>query len=144
MAYVKIWIHCVWGTKYRIPFLKGKMKQELIHHILTKAKEKGIYIDFLNGYHEHIHCLIRLRPDQTLSKCIQLIKGESSFWINKNRLTRQKFEWAVEYFAASVSEKDLQYVRRYIKNQEEHHLTKRWEEEYQEFLSQHGFEDIKV
>jgi putative transposase len=139
MAYVKNLLHCVWGTKSKIPFLKGMMKMEMIDHIRTNAKEKNIHIDFINGHLEHIHCLIRLSPDQTLSKVIQLIKGESSYWINKTGITDYKFEWADEYFAASVGEKDLSGVRAYIKNQEEHHRIKSWDEEYAEYLSLHGF-----
>jgi len=141
MAYVKNWLHCVWGTKNRYPFLKGSIKNELLSHIRANANEKGIYIDFINGHVQHIHCLIRLSPDQTLAKVIQLIKGESSFWMNKTGMTSNKFEWAVEYFAASVGEKDLPKVRGYIKNQEEHHRKKSWEEEYNEYLSVHGFDN---
>jgi putative transposase len=143
MAYVKNWLHCVWGTKNRLPFLKGQVKMELIDHIRTNASEKGIHIDFINGHHEHLHCLIRLSPDQALSKVIQLIKGESSYWINKTGRTNLKFEWAVEYFAASLGEKDLPGVRSYIKNQDEHHRIKSWDDEYNEFLSQYGFGDMQ-
>jgi len=53
-----------------------------------------------------------------------MIKGESSNWINKNQLTKEKFEWQDEYFAVSVSESHLEFVREYIKNQEEHHQKK--------------------
>ena len=141
MAYVKNWLHCVWGTKDRVPHLNGKMRFELIKHIRTNAKSKNIYIDFIGGYIQHIHCIISLNPDQTLSKVMQLIKGESSFWINRNKSTRKKFEWAVEYFAVSIGESDLPNVRRYIANQEEHHRVKTWEEEYNDFLKKYGFEE---
>jgi len=56
-----------------------------------------------------------------MSKIIQLIKGESSYWINKHKLCKQKFESQDEYFAVSVSESMVDKVRGYIKNQEEHH-----------------------
>jgi putative transposase len=144
MPYVKNWLHCVWGTKNRTPFLLGEMKYEIINHIRANAREKGIYIDFLNGHSEHIHCLLSLNPDQSLSKVMQLIKGEASFWINKNALIRNKFEWAEEYFAVSVSESHLPKVREYIRNQEEHHKTKSWEEEYSEFISKYGFDKFKT
>jgi putative transposase len=66
------------------------------------GQSKGIYIDFINGYTDHVHCFISLGTDQTLEKIMQLIKGESSFWINKNRLGKTKFEWQDEYFAVGV------------------------------------------
>jgi len=81
--------------------------------------------------------------DQTIQKIMQLIKGESSFWINKNQLTQQKFEWQDEYFAVSVSESFLDKVRNYIKNQEEHHRKKSFQEEYDEFLEKYGFERFR-
>jgi putative transposase len=141
MSYVKNWLHCVWGTKNRIPFLTGETKQRILNHIKANASDKGIYIDILNGHSEHLHCLLFLKPDQSLAGVMQLIKGESSFWINRNRLTKLKFEWAVEYFAISVSESHVPRVRAYIKNQEEHHRVKTWEEENKKFLSDNGFDN---
>ena len=140
MSYVKNWLHCVWGTKNRVPFPGKHSKEKIINHIRANAKEKDIYIDIINGHSEHLHCLISLNPDQSLAGVIQLIKGESSFWINRTGLTRYKFSWAVEYFAVSVSESHLPIVRRYIKNQEEHHRKKEWDEEYKEFLREYGFD----
>jgi REP element-mobilizing transposase RayT len=143
MAYVRNWLHCVWGTKNREHFLRGRMKYEIIDHIRKNAKKKDIYIDFINGHLEHIHCLILLSPDMTLGKAVQLIKGESSHWINKSGLMPDKFEWADEYFAASVSESDVPKVRGYIKNQEEHHCHQTWEDEYRDYLLKHGFQEFE-
>lgn len=81
-----------------------------------------------------MHCIVSLSAHQNLAKVIQLIKGESSFWINKNSLTKERFEWADEYYAKSVSASHLKSVRDYIKNQEIHHKKKTWEEKYNEFL----------
>ncbi len=71
---------------------------------------------------------------------MQLVKGESSFWINKNKLTRHKFEWQDEYFAVSVSEYKIDSVRKYIRNQEAHHSGKTFQEEYDELIAKYGFE----
>ena len=142
MSYVRIWVHCVWGTKNKIPFLSIDNKWKILDHIKENAKKKAIYIDFINGYKEHIHCVISLKTDQTLSKNMQFIKGESSFWINKNGLTKGKFQWAEEYFAVSVSESQVSKVRDYIKNQDEHHRWKTWEEEVDEFMQEYNFKKI--
>jgi len=143
MPYVKNWLHCVWGTKNRTQFLLGDIKFNVIDHIRTNARSKGIYIDFINGYTEHLHCILSLNHDQSLSKVMQLIKGESSFWINRNSLTRHKFEWADEYFGTSVSESHLPSVREYIRNQEQHHKIKTWAEEYDELIEKYGFEILR-
>jgi REP element-mobilizing transposase RayT len=66
---------------------------------------------------------------------IQQIKGESSFWINKNKLTGYRFEWAEDYYSVSISGTHLNIIREYIRNQEEHHRKKSWEEEYNELIA---------
>lgn len=144
MPFIKVYIHFVWSTKNRIPYLDSiELRQKVWQHIRENAKEKGIYIDFINGYSDHCHCLISLGADQSIQKVIQLIKGESSFWINKNELTKSKFEWQDEYFAVSVSESIIDKVRNYIKNQESHHSKKTFQEEYDEFISKYGFEKFE-
>ena len=109
-------------------------------HIRENAKKKGIFIDTINGHAEHCHCLVSLGTNQTIEKVVQLIKGESSFWINKQALSKKKFEWQDEYFAVSVSESILAKVRAYLKNQEEHHKHYTFQQEYDEFISKFGFQ----
>ncbi|MGI6319560.1 MAG: IS200/IS605 family transposase [Bacteroidales bacterium] len=134
MPFVKIYIHFVWTTKNRYPFLNTKeLRLKVWNHIRENAKEKGIFVDFVSGYSDHCHCLVSLNRDQTIQKLMQLIKGESSYWINKNHLTKEKFQWQEEYYAVSVSESALYNVREYIKNQEEHHKKKTFENECDEF-----------
>ena len=142
MPFIKTYIHFVWSTKNREPYLNTKeLRQKVWKHIQENAQQKGIYIDFISGYSEHCHCLVSLGSDQTLQKVMQLIKGESSFWINKNKLVAGKFEWQDEYFAVSVSESKLNIVRNYIKNQEVHHSKKSFEEEYDEFIEKYQFNE---
>lgn len=143
MPWIKVWLHFVWSTKSRIPYLRDPIRNRVFDHIRQNAREKAIHIDFINGYLEHVHCLISLGGNQTLEKIMQLIKGESSFWINKNHLTKTKFGWQDEYFVASVSEKDLQSVRRYIANQEEHHSKVPFEREFDDLLLRAGFQRFK-
>ena len=139
MAFVKIMIHAVWGTKNREPFLTKELRPVVIEHIRQNAKNKGLFIDRLNGYTEHLHCLMGLNADMSIAKAMQLIKGESAFWINKQELTKHKFEWADEYFAVSVRESMLDKVRAYIDGQEEHHKRKTFQQEYEDFISTYKF-----
>ena len=143
MPWVKVWLHFVWSTKDRFPFLNDDIRAGVFDHIRENAREKGIFIDFINGYLEHVHCLISLGTDQTLEKIMQLIKGESSFWINKNKLTKTKFKWQEEYFVVSVNEDSLDSVRRYIANQEEHHKKVTFDDEFEGFLMRAGFQKFK-
>ncbi|MBK7882943.1 MAG: IS200/IS605 family transposase [Chitinophagaceae bacterium] len=143
MPFVKLWVHLVWATKNRQPLLTKNIRQQVFNHICENAQAKNIYIDFINGHVDHIHCLVSLNQEQNIAQIMHLIKGESSFWINKNNLCRQKFEWQDEYFAVSVSESGVDKVRAYIKNQEAHHQKKAFQQEYDEFIEKYGFTLIK-
>ena len=144
MPYVKVYIHFVWSTKNRYPYLDTKeLRLEVWNHIRANAHEKGIFVDFVNGYDDHCHCLVSLGVDQTIQKVMQMIKGESSFWINKNGLTKEKFDWQDEYFAVSVSESGINRVREYIKRQEQHHGKKTFQQEHDEFITKFGFQKFK-
>jgi putative transposase len=139
MPFIKVYIHFVWSTKNREPFLATRdLRLKTWEHIRANAEAKNIYIDSVNGYSDHCHCLVSLAIKQTMSKILQLIKGESSYWINKENLCQKKFEWQDEYFAVSVSESKLNSVRNYIKNQEEHHRIKTFQEEYSELMRRFG------
>lgn len=139
MSFIKIYINFVWSTKNREPFLNTKeLRQKVWNHMKENAKEKDIFIDFINGYSDHCHCLISLGKDQTISKIAQLLKGESSFWINKNKLIEEKFDWQDEYFAVSVSESMIEKVRNYIRRQEEHHVLKSYQQEMDDFSLKFG------
>lgn len=140
MPYTKVMIHFIWSTKNRLPLISRQLKPLLLHHIKENSLKKGIYIESLNCVEDHVHLLISLGTEQTISKTAMLIKGESSFWVNQQNLMNQKFEWQDDYIALSVSQSAIEKVKQYIANQEEHHKQKTFTEEYDEFLMAHGFE----
>jgi len=143
MPFIKIYIHLVFSTLNRKPLLNSlDLRIKVWKHIKENATQKGIFIDMINGYSDHCHCLISLGSNQTIEKIVQLIKGESSFWINKNNLTKEKFIWQDEYFAVSVSESMIENVRNYIRNQEKHHQKKTFIEEYNEFIEKYNFQKL--
>ncbi|MGC9331127.1 MAG: IS200/IS605 family transposase [Bacteroidales bacterium] len=140
MPYIKIYIHTVWTTKSRKKLMTKEDRQEIFDHIRENAKKKDIHIVEINGYLEHVHCIISLKQEQNISTVMNLIKGESSYWINKNKLTKTKFAWQDEYFAVSIGKSQLPYVIKYLKNQEKHHEKKSFNHEYDEFIEKYGFE----
>jgi len=105
-------------------------------HIKENAKKHGIHIDFINGVEDHVHCLLLLNAELSISKVLNLIKGESSHWANDQIIMSQKFEWADDYYASSVSDSAVKTVRDYIRNQEKHHQKFTFDEEYQKFLDE--------
>jgi REP element-mobilizing transposase RayT len=120
------------------------LKQMLLEHLRTNAKTKNIWIDTINCVSDHVHVLVSLGSEQSISKVAMLLKGESSHWINKENLTKLNFEWQDEYIAISVSESNIEVIRRYIINQEEHHRKKTYTEEYDEFIKKYKTERQKL
>ena len=143
MSFIRIWTHCVWSTKNRIPFLTERIKQPLVDHIIKNAIEKGIYIDCINGHLDHIHALVSLGSRQNISDIMQLIKGESSFWINKEKMTRIRFSWQDDFYAVSVSHSAINKVRSYIKGQVDHHKKISLQEELKTFNEKFDFMSLK-
>lgn len=139
MPYIRIWVHLIWSTKNREKLINKQLKPMLLNHIIENAKQKKIYLDKINCVEEHCHCLISLGASQSISKVAFLLKGESSHWVNENERSPIYFEWQDEYIAVSVSESQIEKVRAYIINQEEHHRKKSFQEEYDLFMEKFGF-----
>jgi putative transposase len=139
MSFIKIYVHTVWTTKDRYPYFTEGIKDKMINHIFENAASKNIFIDQINGYKEHIHCLLSINADQNIAGIVQLLKGESSFWLNKQNIINHKFSWQDEYFAVSIGESQIELVRNYIKNQEKHHQKKSFQQEYEEFIANYKF-----
>lgn len=142
MSWVRIWVHLVFSTKNREAFLHPKIRKQVFQHIKQNAETKDIWLDCVNGYADHAHCLGSLNKEQSISKVAQLIKGESSFWINQNKLVDGKFVWQDDYWAVSVSESHLRQTRKYIINQEEHHRKTTFKKEVDVFMEKYGWEYV--
>jgi len=140
MSFLKIWIHLVFSTKNREPFLTKDIRYKVHQHIIENCKEKDIFIIAVNGYTDHLHCLISLGKEQSIAKIAQLIKGGSSFWINKNKICKTKFSWQDDYFAVSVSESQVGTVKKYIQNQEAHHSKSTFSNEVDEFMKKYNWD----
>ncbi|MEO6132694.1 MAG: transposase, partial [Saprospiraceae bacterium] len=109
MPVLKIFIHFIWSTKNRAPYLiRPDIREQTWDHIRINAKLKNISLLGVSGHSDHCHCLFSMGNDQMISKIIQLIKGESSYWINKSGLIlndfgKDKFDWQDDYFGETVS-----------------------------------------
>ena len=140
MSWIRIWVHLVFSTKNREPYLNStELRKNVFLHIKQNADEKEIWLDNINGYNDHIHCLVSLGKEQSISKVAQLIKGESSHWINENKLTTSKFLWQDDYWAVGVSESHLDSIRQYIQDQENHHKKMSFNDEIELFMNKYGW-----
>ena len=143
MSYVTVWLHCVWSTKNREPLLSNGIRPALFQHILENGRKKEIWVDTVNGYKDHVHALISLNKNMTIANALQLMKGESASWLNKSSSVKEKIHWQDDYFAVSVGQSQLERVRNYIRNQEEHHKHKSFEQEVNEFMERYGWTKFK-
>lgn len=134
-TYTQIHLQFVFAVKHRASLIDVAWKNDLYKYITGIVQNQGHKMLCINGMPDHIHILIGMRPTQSISDLLQDIKGDSSKWINKNDLTKGKFEWQEGYGAFSYAPSQLKNVIEYINNQEDHHRKKTFTEEYKEFLS---------
>jgi putative transposase len=137
-SYSRCWIHLIWGTLHREKLLNKEAAARLSHHLTEYADIKTVYmkINFVNP--DHVHALVDLPTDLSIEELIQLLKGNSSHWINANNLLQGKFAGGRGYGAFSVSESNVKRVAAYIAGQEEHHRQRTFADELREFIERHG------
>jgi REP element-mobilizing transposase RayT len=140
-SFNKIWIHAIWSTKERLPFIRSEIESKMHEFMRSQFVEIGCPVRIINGMPDHVHCLFLLNPQKSISEVIKQIKGSSSHWINEQDLIADKFSWQTGYAAYSVSESILERVNLYIKNQKQHHKQKSFQQEYESFLKLYGFEN---
>ncbi len=133
-TFTQLYIQVVFTVKGRENVIKNTWKEELYKYIcgIVKNKKQKLYI--INGMPDHIHILLGINPDISISELMKTIKSNSSKFINEKKFVSGKFQWQEGYGAFSYGQSQLPILINYIKNQEEHHKKKTFKEEYIEFL----------
>jgi putative transposase len=103
--------------------------------IVSTQKQKLIAI---NNMPDHVHILVGLNPDMALSDLVGDIKTGSTKFINRQRWIQGRFNWQEGYGAFSYSRSQLDTVIRYIQNQQKHHATRTFRDEYVALLKRFG------
>jgi putative transposase len=134
-TFTQIHIHIVFAVKYRNGLIQNAWKEGLYKYISGIIEKNSHKLLAINGMPDHVHICIGMRPTQSLAALIQDIKGDSSKWINQNKLVRGRFEWQSGYGAFSYSKSQVDRVIDYIRNQELHHQKKSFIEEYKDLLN---------
>src|SRR5689334_9716339 len=129
-TFSQLYIHVVFAVKGRENLIGKSWKDELHKYISGIIKGKDQKSIIVNRMPDHIHAFMGLRPSMTISDLVRDIKNNSSNFINENRFVKGKFSWQEGYGAFSYSHSHIHNVFNYIKNQEEHHRTKTFKEEY--------------
>src|SRR6478609_9620803 len=120
-TYTQIYIHYVFAVKFRHAMISPDWDDRLRHYITAIVQNNGHKMIAINNMADHLHLFIGLNTEQSLSRLMQQVKGDSSEWINKERLTPQKFYWQAGYGAFSYARSQITSVASYIENQQEHH-----------------------
>lgn len=133
-TYTQIYIQIVFAVKGRQNLIHSNWKDEIYKYITGIVTNEGQKLITINGMPDHVHILIGLKPDKSISDLVRDIKANSSRFINDKRWINGKFEWQTGFGAFSYNHSQLTNVIHYIENQEEHHKSKTFKQEYLEFL----------
>jgi len=136
----KVYLHIVFSTKKRFPFIKPEIEDELYAYMGGTIKKLGGIPFIINGMGDHIHIFSTLPRTVALSKFLEEIKKNSSRWIKTKGTAYQNFAWQGGYAAFSVSDSVKDTVVQYIQNQKEHHRSLSFKEEVIKFLKKYDLD----
>lgn len=137
-TYTQIHIHAIFAVQNRYSLIGKKWKNELYQYITGIIQNQGHKLLQINGMPDHVHVLFGMRPRQSLSDLMKMIKMDSSGWINQQSFINARFSWQAGYGAFSYSKSQVSRVIRYIENQEEHHRKRTFMDEYIALLEAAG------
>jgi REP element-mobilizing transposase RayT len=136
----KIFIHIIFSTRGRYPFIKPAIEQELFAYIAQVLKEHGAQPMKIDGTEDHVHILCGLPRTMALCDLLEKVKKRSSKWIKTKGPHYRRFSWQGGYGVFSVGESGVERVKRYIAGQKKHHRTVTFEDEFREFLDRYRVE----
>lgn len=139
-TFSQVYIQVVFAVKGRENLIQKSWKEELNKYIAGIIDAKNQKSIIVNGVSDHIHCFIGLKPSMLISDLVRDIKNNSSKFVNEKRFVVGKFQWQEGYGVFSYAHSQIDQVYNYILNQEDHHRTKTFKEEYQEFLNKFQIE----
>ena len=134
-----VYVHIVFSTKNRVPFLQNDDVRKQMHaYLASLLKIYESHAIIVGGAEDHAHILCSLSKNHPLSKIIGEVKRNSSKWIKKKGTEYLEFQWQNGYGAFSVSSSNLESVRKYIVDQKHHHKKYTFKEELIRLLKKHG------
>ena len=137
---VKNLIHLVYSTKQRRPWVPKEVSADLY------AYQAGIFREWqspalvIGGVQDHVHALFSLSKNHALKKIVEEVKKGSSKWMKSEGSKNRDFYWQSGYAAFSVSQSNVDEVRTYIQNQEQHHRKISFQDELRGLFDRHGIE----
>ena len=139
-SYSKLYSHLVFSTKGREPTITSQFQDRLYDYISGILRNKGCLLIKAGGTADHIHLLMLVARETSTSDIVRDIKTNSSKWIHETLPGTKGFAWQRGFGAFSVGHSQKDDIVRYIENQEEHHRTKTFKEEFVGFLETYEIE----
>jgi REP element-mobilizing transposase RayT len=139
-TYSQINIHCVFSVKGRENLITKPFRDDLHKYMSGILRNDNAFPLAVGGWQDHVHVFFELHPDTKVSDLMRMLKATSSKWINDNARVQGQFRWQEGYSAFSYSRSQRDNVIKYIMNQEEHHKTKTFREEYLDLLNKFEIE----
>ena len=137
-SYTNLLYHIIFSTKDRRPLITPEYEIRLYEYLGgTIRKVGGISLE-LNGTADHIHLLAKLRPDCALSDVLRELKANATGWMHDVFPSLKNFSWQRGYGAFTVSQSNVEAVRRYIARQKEHHRKTSFRDEFIQFLNENA------
>ena len=139
-THTNLLFHIVYSTKYRKNLIAADTQERLYEYIGGIIRDQRGKLIEIGGMPDHVHVLARLSPTLAISDVLRITKANSSKWFNETIRPMAPFAWQRGFCAFSVSASNVDQVRDYIANQEEHHKTLAFKDEYRELLQRHGID----
>ena len=133
-------VHVIFSTKERHPFLDPDTRPKLHAYLATVARNAGCEAYRVGGVADHVHLAIRLSRTITIADLVETLKTSSSKWVKTQSAEMAGFSWQRGYGCFSAGPTDLEALCAYIDNQEEHHKTRTFQDEFRMFLKKYGVE----
>jgi putative transposase len=139
-AWTQNFYHTVFSTKQRAMLITPECESRLYPFIGGVVHDLRCTLLAINGLPDHVHLLVRYRPDLSHSELLQQIKGRSSKWLNETFPQLGHFAWQEGYGGFTVSKSAVPQVEAYIAGQKQHHQRQDFKAEFLELLRRHGIE----
>ena len=136
-TYCALYYHIVFCTKGRELWITSDIEARVWAYLAEVANVHGMAARKIGGLEDHIHAVLELPPTLTVSKAVQLLKGNSSRWIRQTFPDRDMFRWQDGYGVFTVSKSALPATIQYVERQREAHLRRSFQEEFRGLLSLH-------
>jgi putative transposase len=131
-------VHLVFSTKDRAPILDSSVRPALNGYLATVARKAGCECFRVGSVADHVHLALRIPRTITIAQLVEELKTSSSKWVKTQSTALKGFAWQGGYGAFSIGPASLEALKRYIDEQEEHHRTRSFQQEYRRFLERYG------